>query len=222
MKIKLAAIVLLLLSVVGGIWLFKYKNNKPAVMGVTKDKYTAFVDEVYDKIQTNYWEKISDEELSNLFLLAANKVVGKQLTLKSKDKTGVGNLVNEIITSTDKKTDVMANITDVVLANLKPFGRSRLYSQTDAQSLSNTVNNVSPGSNYFDTLGVGKSADDATIKKAFETKTKEATTAAKKAEIKQAFDVLKTQDARQVYQISGVDPKSAAKSVMRSLKRSPT
>lgn len=216
MKMKLAAIVMLVLSMAGGIWLFQYKRNQPVVIGSAENKYEAFAGEVYDKIQQNYWEKIGDGELSNLFLLAMEKITNNKLTLKSQDKAGVGEMIRETTAtmSTDKKTEYMASITDVVLANLKPFGRSRLYSQKDETSLNNTVNNINPTVDHFKTLGVPTGASDRQVASAFQTKeqelvprAKESTAAAQQlAEVKLAYQVLKTEDSRKIYEISGVEP----------------
>lgn len=219
MKMRLAAIVLLVLSMAGGLWLLKYKIDgakKPAVLSANKDKYVSFVDEVYDKIQQNYWEKISDTELSNLFLLATEKVANRRVVLKSQNKNGVETMIGSMVAtvSADKKTDFMANIVDVVMANLKPFGRSRLYSAKMSQDLSNNVNNVNPSVNQFQVLGVPTGVTDKQVAEAFQTKEKElapiaktSTPAAQKlAEVKQAYKVLKTEDSRQVYQISGAEP----------------
>ena len=220
MKLKLLTVAFLVLAMGGGFWLWQRSNvvqKKPEVLGVTKDKYEVFVDEIYDKIQQNYWEKISDDELSNLFLLAIGKIDNKQLTLASKDKNGVDSLLETALasrTSDDQKKVFVAATADMVVANLKPFERSRLYSQKDEQSLSNNVNNVNPTANHFQALGVGKSATDQQVAQAFAEKEKElapaaktSTTAATKlAEVKQAYSVLKNSDSRQVYAISGVEP----------------
>jgi hypothetical protein len=55
---------------------------------VVSDKYVAFVLETYDQIKENYWEKISDDELSRTYLLAVDKLSGAAHTLKSHDKKG--------------------------------------------------------------------------------------------------------------------------------------
>lgn len=215
---KLAAIILLVLSMAGGIWLWQNKNthNGGGSIRGSNDKYEIFVGEVYDKIQQNYWEKISDGELSNLFLLAMEKITNNKLTLKSQDKNGVGEMIKETTAtmSADKKTEYLAGITDVVLANLRPFGRSRLYSQKDEKTLSNAVNNINPTADHFKTLGVPTGASDRQVASAFQTKeqelapkAKESTAAAQQlAEVKQAYQVLKTEDSRKIYEISGVEP----------------
>lgn len=185
-----------------------WREKEKKVLGEKKDIYIEFVDEVYDKIKENYWEKISDQELSGVFLAGIDKLTKQPQSLATADKNGVEKLLAEILKNIgeDKKQEFIATLADVTLANLKPFGRSRLYVEKDEKALSNVVNNINPGSDYFKDLGVGKDASDAEIRKAFEIKSKGATTEAKKAEIKRAYEVLKDSEARKVYEVSGVEP----------------
>ena len=200
---KVVTVVLLVVSLAGGVWLYKTNilNKSENVLGEQEDKYQQFVAEVYDKIQSNYWEKISDKDLSNLFLLAANKVTNKNNNLISPDKNGVLAMVKGMETK-----ELISGMSDVVLANLQPFGRSRLYSLKEEKQLSNTVNNVNPEKDLTKTLGVGPSATDKEVVVAYEEKIKEAKTPEKVAEVKQAFKVLKNEDSRKIYTISGVEP----------------
>lgn len=183
----------------------KLKNFAEKVTSKT-DKYVVFVGEIYDQIKENYWEKISDNELSNIYLLAVNKLSGTSNTLKSQDKKGVEILINNIDIKREKRKEFFTTLGDMVLANLKPFGRSRLYAQIDEKALSNAINNIEPNIDRFATLGVDKSADDKKIAEAFVEKSKEATTATQKAEVKKAYEVLKDEPARKVYAVSGVEP----------------
>ena len=188
---KLGLIFLGLLAIAGGVFWFKTKKvEAPA----KKDKYELFVDEAWDVIKKNYWEKISDKDLSNIFLLATEKITNEDLNLKSEDKTGVEVLVRNL-----KKKEDLPLILDVTLANLSPFGRSRLYSTKEEKTLANTVNNINPESDYFQKLGVGKSATDEEIQKAYAKVTKT-------PEVIQAYKVLKNADSRKIYEISGVEP----------------
>ncbi len=184
------------------------EDKKTEVLGEKKDAYIEFVDEVYDKIKENYWEKISDEELSGIFLAGIDKLTKQPQSLQSQNKNGLNKLLATLLTNVEeaKKQEFVATLADVALANLKPFSRSRLYAQKDEKALSNVVNNVDPGADHFKTLGVGKSASDKEIARAFEEKTKEATSSEKKAEIKKAYEVLKDIEARKVYEVSGVEP----------------
>ena len=111
-----------------------------------KNVYIAFLFEVYDKIQQNYWQKISDEELSNLFKLGAEKLIRAPQTLDSKDKAGLKKMLANIIKEMDKekKKEFSTDLANLVLNNLKPLGRSTLYTQKDEQVLKNRVENINP------------------------------------------------------------------------------
>lgn len=196
-------IVLVVVGLVLGILGVKYQFEK---ITDKTDKYVMFTGEIYEQIKQNYWEKISDEELSNIYLLAINKISGKTNTLVSKDKNGVGKLINNLEIGEDKKKEFFVTLGDMVLANLKPFGRSRLYAQMDEKALNNTVNNINPNVDHFATLEVDKSTDDKKIAEAFVQKSKEATTTAQKTEVKKAYEVLKDEPARKIYAVSGVEP----------------
>jgi hypothetical protein len=187
------------------VWVDKDKSEK---VEVNKDKYVAFSLEIWDKIKENFWEKISDDELSGIYLAAVDKLSGVSNSLKSKDREGVEKLLESILKEIDdsKKKEFSATLGDMVLANLKPFERSRLYSQKQEKELSNNVNNINPNSNYFEELGVSEKASDKEIAMAFEEKSQQATTAAQKAEVEKAFEVLKDEESRKTYAVSGVEP----------------
>ncbi len=187
------------------VWVDKNKTEK---VEVNKDKYVAFSMEIWDKIKENYWEKISDDELSGIYLAAVDKLSGVSNSLKSKNREGVEKLLEGVLKEIDdsKKKEFSATLGDMVLANLKPFERSRLYSQKEEKDLSNNVNNINPDSNYFEKLEVSEKATDKEISMAFEEKSQEATTAAQKAEVEKAFEVLKDEESRKTYAVSGVEP----------------
>ena len=127
------------------VWMDGDKTEK---VEVHKDKYVAFSLEIWDKIKENYWEKISDDELSGIYLAAVDKLSGVSNSLKCKDRAGVEKLLEGILKEIDesKKKEFSATLGDMVLANLKPFERSRLYSQKEEKELSNNVNNINPNS----------------------------------------------------------------------------
>jgi hypothetical protein len=194
------------------------KTEKPTTLGESTEKQDVlitFADEVYDMIKVDYWDKISDQDLSKLYLLAIEKLVGQPQTLSSNDKNGVNKLLADLLKNIDqsKRKELVTTMSDMVLANLKPFGRSRLYSQKEEQTLSNEVNNVNPGTDHFQELGVPKTADDKQVAQAYEEKTKElepqakeSTAAAQKlAQVKQAYNVLKDSETRKTYELSGVE-----------------
>lgn len=192
-------------------------SNSPLAQPVEKDKYLNFLFEVYDIIKDNYWEKITDGELSSIFTLGIEKLTGQPPALKTKDKTGLLNLITTTlgqVESEEKKKEFSTKLADIVLANLKPFGRSRLYTKRREASLKNTIANVDPEVNLYNVLGVGKEASPAAIKEAYEEKIEKLKIEAEKSEearkelerIERAYKVLSDLDNRKVYDASGVEP----------------
>ncbi len=173
-----------------------------------EDKYVAFSLEIYDQVKENYWEKISDEELSKIYLLAVDKISGTSHSLKTNNREGVEKLLVDVLKDIlpDKKKEFSATLGDMVLANLAPFGRSRLYAQKDEKALTNTVNNINPEQDHLSALGVKEGASDSEVKLAYETKLKEATTSAEKEKIAQSYEVIKDGDSRKIYEESGIEP----------------
>ena len=128
-KFAYLLLVVIILSI-GGYFGIKFKKNrfnKPTVIGQsTKEPYTAFVDEVYDIITKNYWNKITDADLSNIFLLGTQKLASStSISLLSKDKAGVEILITEQTKNfeNNKKKEFVSTLCDIVLANLEPLGR---------------------------------------------------------------------------------------------------
>ncbi|MBU3935387.1 hypothetical protein KJ909_01815, partial [Patescibacteria group bacterium] len=196
---KILALTGLVLLIFFGGWKSRdLKSNETIVATEEKDKYVAFLMEVYEKVQNNYWEKISDDDLTKIYQLAVEKIVGQPQSLKTNDKEGVKKMIEGVLSdiTDDKKKEFSAGVADVVLANLKPFGRSRLYAKKEAIDLSNNVNNINPEADHFKSLGIGKDAsskevDEAYTKKAEELEplAKESTEAAQQlAEVKSAYE----------------------------------
>lgn len=214
-------ILVVIIGVIGGaFWGYGYfkkgRLTAQELQGaqLPKDPYAAFSDEVYEKIKQNYWEKISDSDLSNIFKLAAEKVSGHTETLSSSDKNGVLAMIGDNIKDTDnqKKTDFIAKLIDVVLANLKPFGRSRLYSEKQIQSLAETVNNVDTSVDLYKTLGVSRDATLKEVAKAYQGKSQELKkdkspqAAEKLAQVNRAYQALSETEKKKAYDQTGAEP----------------
>jgi len=133
-------------STLGGYFYFKHNQQKQAPQQTQKNIYIEFFSEIYDKIKENYWNKISDEELSNLFKLAAQKLTNQPQDLSSADKEGVSRMIIAITEKMDEDTkkEFSPQLAHLVLVNLKPFGRSALYVKKDEENLKNKVENVNP------------------------------------------------------------------------------
>ena len=102
----------------------------------------------------HFWNKITDDQLSNLYKLAAEKITGAPKDLFFKDQTGVNGLVNKILESKDEtgKKSFTADLATIVLANLEPHGRGGLFSEKQAEELKNNVQNIDPNTDLYQIL----------------------------------------------------------------------
>jgi len=182
-----------------------------------KNLYLSFVAEAYTTIQDNYWNKITDEQLSNLFELAIEKVSASEMDfqLSEKNLAGVEKLVNMnilVMSNLDGPPKFVASVVDVVLANLEPFGRSRLFTEKQEQNLRNTVENVNPDKDLYATLNITKDATEGEIEEAYENKI-ETATEEEKEEIEHAREVLTDEVKKQRYDTTGAEPTTLARLV---------
>ncbi|MBU1322881.1 hypothetical protein KKE75_02375, partial [Patescibacteria group bacterium] len=80
-------IALLLLATVAGGFFLKPKT----------DPEIAFLEETYDIIQTNYWKRIEDQDLIDLYLAAARKFGQAPQLVTAKDKKDLFNQLGKIV-----------------------------------------------------------------------------------------------------------------------------
>lgn len=217
-KIKNVFNLLLIVGVLGlgliGGYYYRGKKNPQVLSGnVEKNKYISFSTEIYDKIKDNYWDTISDQDLVDSYVLAIEKVVGQPQHIKKQDRAGLEEKIEEILKLLDtdeKKKEFVAKVADIVLANLKPFSRSRLYVKKDELALQDNVRNKTD-TDYYQVLGVEKEASDDEIEKAFEEKKEvieeEDTPEAKEQleQISAAYQVLTDEGSKENYDSQGID-----------------
>lgn len=180
----------------------------------SNDRYISFTFEVFDKIKENFWDKVEDEQLSQLYKLAVEKITAAPAPIDSKSKEDVANLVAQIIKDLpdEKKKEFIAQLTDIVLANLKPFGRSRLYTTRLEEALKNTVDNVDPSTDLYAVLDLKKGASVDEVKENYEKKAaelkndKSPEAQQKIATIQRAFDALSAEDKKSTYDAKGIEP----------------
>lgn len=196
---------------------FKSHQKNPETQETQeKNIYVNFALEIYDKIQKEHWNKVSDEELTNLFKLAAEKLLGTPQKLSSADKNGLTTMINEITQNMEeaKKKEFVAGLANLVLVNLKPFGRSALYTKKLKQELADKVQNVNPQNDLYKTLELDENAsqkelDDAYGKKIAELtpKTEESPEAKQELEkVNYAYEVLSDEKNRERYNDSKTEP----------------
>lgn len=212
---KFFAVVIIILIFLAGIGIGRFKTAPKAKIE-NKNKYLVFLDEVYKTIQENYWNKLNDEQLSNIFVLGTEKLTGQSQNVNKKDKESMDKMLEKVINQYDndaKKKDFCAMLSDVVLSNLEPFGRSRLYSQKEEKALSDVVQNKTEENRYQD-LGVTKEAKPEEIAKAYQeeskkwdpTTNKSPEAPAKYEKIQQAYKTLSDADSKKNYDMAGVEP----------------
>jgi C-terminal processing protease CtpA/Prc len=150
------------------------KSVQPEVSD--QNQYVEFLSEIYEKIQDNYWEVISDEDLFELYKLAAEKLEHKPEVTIANDKISMRSMMNQIINnieSEDDKKEFAVNIATIVLYNLQPLGRSGLYTTQKETDLWNNVKNIDPDTNLYDELDVDTDATTDQIETAVQDKTDE-------------------------------------------------
>jgi hypothetical protein len=211
-------ILLIIAIFIGGLTIgyFSSKRNKNSeAQQAQQNIYVNFTLEIYDKIQKEHWNKVSDEELSNLFRLAAEKLLEAPQKLSSADKNGLTAMIDEIIKNMEepKKKEFIASIANLVLVNLKPFGRSALYTKKLKQELADKVQNINPENNLYLTLGTKEGATQKELDDAYAKKVSELTPRiddpAIKEEMKKveyAYGVLSDEENKERYDESKAEP----------------
>lgn len=110
----------------------KYLNNTPTHINLPPEN--AFLSESIDIIKENYWEKLSDVQLIDMFKKASS-TLGNPLPSEISNK-------DELIRNLNQ--DQAVKLVSHVLANLKPVGRSGLYTQKQEVELKNVIENRNP------------------------------------------------------------------------------
>lgn len=179
----------------------------------TPNKYVTFLFEIYELVEKNYWDKIDEKKLVQLYVQAIEKITVRALGTQIKNKSDLADKLVQIIEELDenKQAEFTTTLADIVLANLSPFGRSRLYSQQDKADLENTIENKNLDVNQYQVLAVEASASAQEIDQAFQEKSKDLEQDQSEAgqlqlaELNQAYRTLSDTTARQRYDKSGVE-----------------
>ncbi len=199
----------------GGLYFQKNKSSVQVALENPDEKYVQFDLEAYDKIQTTYWNKVTDEDLSNLFKLSVDKVLGSSTSLYTKDKKGVERMLRQALTyasTTDQKKQLAVNTIIVALYNLPPAGRNQLFSQKQEKQFRETVANINPAKDLYSDVGVKAGSSVEEVKKASDTLVKELKNAtstedkAKLEKVKYATTVLTTPTSKNLYDQAKVEP----------------
>lgn len=202
-------IFLLIFSLGVGFGYIYFARAKVGIIPIQKEKNTpkAFLSEIYDKIEANYWDNISDATLIEAFKNASS-ALGNPLPQKIETK-------DELIKNLDQSQ--AAKLVSQVLNSMQPIGRSGLYTQKQEEQLKNTVENINPQKDLYKDLGVSKGASEAAVSAAYQKKQEELKNdnsqkaQEEKKQIAYARDVLTKKETKERYDEKGVEPALFAK-----------
>ncbi len=202
-------------------YLYFTKTTPSNLILTNKNKYSAFLSEIYDKTKENYWEVTTDEQLINLYKLGIDKFSGLATSDKPKNKEELMTLIEGVLKNQDdkQKKEFTVNLASAVLSSLNPAGRSGLFNQKQEEQLKNTVQNVNPDKDLYKDLGLGKGASQSEVEESYKKqsaeleKIKDSSPEAKKKleTITYAKDVLTKEETKKRYDSTGVEPTASTK-----------
>ncbi len=212
--ITVGAVLIFLGLTTGGYFYLRSDRLPNAVQSGSKDKYVAFLLEVYDKINENYWQKPEENNLITLYAKGVEKITEQPQEWNCQEKQCLAERLEKRlkeISAEEEKKEFTQQLADIVLANLQPFGRSRLYVQKDELALQKRVTNQTD-KDYYQELEVEKNASVEEInqkaeEKIAQLKNEETPEAGKKIDnIKEAQQVLGDKRAKENYDTDGIAP----------------
>ena len=212
---KFKSIILILFLFASGIglgYILKPSTKPDNTTTKIQDKYIAFSSEVYDVIGQNYWEKTDDATLNQIYLAGAEKLTGQICNQELKTRDDLLSFLTTVLKqydSDDKKMEFTATLSDLVLSNLKPFGRSRLYTKKMQDDLSNTVANVDSTTDQYQVLGIDKDATLEQVDQAYQDQVKDLDPVKdtdKIAQLNTAKNTLSDQFNKNLYDQQGIQP----------------
>lgn len=208
----LALVLVLSIGITIGYFLHQPKTDQVVILDDPNQKYISFVFEVYDIIKDNHWQKMEEADLNQLFLLAIQQITGLKDIQSLKDKTELQKYLSTTLSQyqdDSQKKEFSATLADVVLSNLSPLGRSRLYTKKEQDNLSNTVANINPEVDQYQILGVEKDADISQIEQSYQQKIDKLDPIKDQDEIKKletAKNTLTDEFNKSLYDTHGIEP----------------
>ncbi|MFA5838860.1 MAG: S41 family peptidase [Candidatus Paceibacterota bacterium] len=205
-------------------------NNSSKKMGNPVD----FLIEIYDKILENYWEKIDDKELLALYGLGMQKL-GKIIDPTIVDVPDLKSKLEDIykqIENDEDKIKFSTDLASIVLYNIKPAGRSGLYTEAKEKELWETVGNVDKTTNLYEEIGVSTTTPPEEISKIANEKILELNKIVndktksesnrqeaeqKLAKVERAKETLTSEETKQTYDQSGTETTVYAEIINRNI-----
>lgn len=180
-----------------------------------KDEFVRFDMEIYDIIVENYWQKVDEKELAELFRLSLGKALGgTEEVLPSKDRQGVAKMLASAIKRIEepKRKGLAVDTGIVVLANLYPNGRSGLLSDKQETEFRDNVNNINRDKDLYVMLGLASGASIEEVakeygeKKALLEKDNSAEAKEELERLSYAYTVLSDTNTKAIYDETKMEP----------------
>ena len=196
--------------------LFSFLDKEEEKPVESKDAYTDLVMESYYKTQENFWRTLEDKDLTDLYLQALRKTLEKpSLELSSSTPKAVRELFEielNNITDTNERKEITLQTIQVVLYNLPPQGRNKLFTKAEETKLRNRVANIDENKDLYQALELEKGASSTEIEEAFKKKSEIlAASSSKEAkeklkEVKYAKEVLTDTENKRRYDENQIEP----------------
>ncbi len=177
--------------------------------------YVRFDMEAYDKIEQDYWNKLTNAQLADLFTLSAEKAASTTALVKATDRATTAKMLAQMFamatSSTDRKQLALRTLA-VALYNLAPAGRDQLFTNQQTTALRQEVSNVHPNVNLYSDLGLAKGASAVQVQAAYAAKAKALAASSSPAaaealrQIAYAKQVLTNPESKQLYDAAGIQP----------------
>ena len=224
-KLKFRTIIIIVLVFVvglgGGLLLSNHQEQIPLLSKVAnqsqeeQNKYLAFIKEVREVILENYWDSINEEQFTMLNVRAIEQLTAQPMGDRIKTYEELDAEIQLILDNYPEdeiREEFVVQLSDMLLANLEPFGRSRLYSRQLEQELVEKVSNIDPKADHYQALGVDDQASNEEIQQAYQQQrealeTEDTPEAQEKlAQVEAAHQTLADPITRERYDVAGVNP----------------
>lgn len=208
--------VISLLVLIGAFYFSQQSKKQPVVEKIDVDeKYIKFTLEAFDKISETYWNKVTPENMADLFKFSLDKAISSSTSLYTKDKNGVTRMFKHALSyasTTEQKKSLTVNALMIALYNLPPAGRNQLFSQRQEKQFRETVANINPAKDLYSDVGVKTGSSIEEVKKVSDeviVSLKNATSTEDKAKlekVKYAKEVLTDPTSKNLYDQAKAEP----------------
>ncbi len=218
-RYKRAVVGLVALAIIAGagyaLYAYLASPGKYATPEEASSVSVRFEMEAYDAIQKNYWNKLTDAQLAQLFTLSAEKAANATGLAPAADRASTAKMLAAAFataTSSSARANLALDTLAVALYNLAPAGRDQLFTNQETTALRQEVSNVHPSVSLYGDLGIATGSSPAQVSAAAAAKEKalaastSPAAAAALAQVAYAKQVLTNPETKSLYDQAGIEP----------------